>query len=84
MTKSKQETIYGERIPFNELSLETPFISDTSKSGILGKIADAYKNLSLVMAGMYTGLNCYGAPYFHREIDGDGDGDENKADNRPV
>ena len=82
MTKSKQETIYGERIPFNELSLETPFISDTSKSGILGKIADAYKNLSLVMAGMYTGLNCYGAPYFHREIDGD-EG-ENKTDNRPV
>ena len=82
MSKSKQETIYGERIPFNELSLETPFISDTSKSGILGKIADAYKNLSLVMAGMYTGLNCYGAPYFHREIDGDED--ENKTDNRPV
>jgi hypothetical protein len=82
MTKSKQETIYGERIPLNELGLEAPFISDTSKSGILGKIADAYKNLSLVMAGMYTGLNCYGAPYFHREIDGDGD--ENKTDNRPV
>ena len=82
MTKSKQETIYGERIPLNELSLEAPFISDTSKSGILGKIADAYKNLSLVMAGMYTGLNCYGAPYFHREIDGD-EG-ENKTDNRPV
>ena len=79
MTKSKQETIYGERIPLNELSLEAPFISDTSKSGILGKIADAYKNLSLVMAGMYTGLNCYGAPYFHREIDGD-EG-ENKTDN---
>ncbi len=82
MTKSKQETIYGERIPLNELSLEAPFISDTSKLGILGKIADAYKNLSLVMAGMYTGLNCYGAPYFHREIDGDED--ENKTDNRPV
>ena len=82
MTKSKQETIYGERIPLNELSLEAPFISDTSKLGVLGKIADAYKNLSLVMAGMYTGLNCYGAPYFHREIDGD-EG-ENKTDNRPV
>ncbi len=82
MTKSKQETIYGERIPLNELSLEAPFISDTSKLGILGKIADAYKNLSLVMAGMYTGLNCYGAPYFHREIDEDED--ENKTDNRPV
>ena len=84
MTKSKQKTMDEERISINELSLEAPFISDSSRLGILGKIAAAYKNLSLVMAGMYTGLNCYGAPYFDREIDGDGDGDENKTDNRPI
>jgi len=80
MTKSKQKTMDEERISINELSLEAPFISDSSRLGILGKIAAAYKNLSLVIAGMYTGLNCYGAPDFHREIDGA----ENKTDNRPI
>jgi len=80
MTKSKQKTKDEERISINELSLEAPFIPDSSRLGILGKIAAAYKNLSLVIAGMYTGLNCYGAPYSHREIDGA----ENKTDNRPI
>ena len=80
MAKSKQKTIDGERIPVAELNLEAPFPADKSKSGFLNKIAAAYKNLSLVMAGMYTGLNCYGTPHSHR----DSDRDENKPDKRPI
>lgn len=80
MTISKQKTIDGERIVVADLNVEAPFAPASEKKGLIAKLALAYKNLSLLMAGMYTGLNCYGTPHSHRETEGD----ENKADNRPI
>ncbi|NKB31885.1 MAG: hypothetical protein GKR91_02170 [Pseudomonadales bacterium] len=80
MTKHKQKTIDGERIAVADLNVEAPFAPNSDKKGLIAKLAAAYKNLSLVMAGMYTGLNCYGTPHSHR----DADEDKNKPDRRLI
>ncbi|MDD9891356.1 MAG: hypothetical protein OXU66_12035 [Gammaproteobacteria bacterium] len=80
MAERKHKTIDGERTAVSELNLETPFESASRSKGFMAKLVTVYKNLSLVMAGMYTGLNCYGTPHSHRATDEDGD----KPDNRPI
>lgn len=80
MSKTKEKTLDGQRIPVSELNLEAPFAENAPSKSLLGKLATAYKNLSLVMAGMYTGLNCYGTPHAQRETDSN----KPKPDNRLI
>ncbi len=36
---------------------------DAAKASVMGKLKLAYKNLNLILAGMYTGVTCYGVPH---------------------
>jgi hypothetical protein len=50
----------------------------------LGRLRRFWRNLNLVLAGMYTGLSCYGTPHEqHRYSQKPGD-EADKPDNRPL
>jgi hypothetical protein len=80
MAEPDLKTLDGERTRVEDMNLDVPLVSSAEPSGFLGRLAKIYKNLSLVMAGMYTGLNCYGTPHSHRK----GDATKNKPDNRLI
>ena len=64
MTENKPvKTLNGRPTRVSQLSL--PVIEDelTKQSGLLLKLKSGYKNLNLVLAGMYTGVTCYGVPH---------------------
>ena len=78
----KAKTLDGERTRVEELNLGAED-SAVPESGLRGSIRRWYKNLNLVMAGMYTGLNCYGTPKAHHEYEEEGE-NSGKPDNRPI
>jgi hypothetical protein len=53
-----------------------------------GRLRQFARNASLVMAGMYTGLNCYGTPNAEHDQQGsdcrDGNEPAGKPDRRPI
>lgn len=81
----KVKTLDGERTRVDELNLG---LADrpADQAGLRGRLARWYRNLNLVMAGMYTGLNCYGTPKAHHDYEEDERGERNpgKPDNRPL
>ena len=62
MSKTKVKTLNG--VPLKVGELNTGAIGDIQESpaGFFSKIARVYKNVSLVLAGMYTGVGCSGTP----------------------
>ncbi len=74
----KTRTLDGERTRVDELNLGA---DEAASTGFRGRIQRWYRNLNLVMAGMYTGLNCYGTPKTHHDYEED---DPDKPDNRPI
>jgi hypothetical protein len=76
---NKVKTLDGERTRVDELNLGDTD-SPASEAGSGGRLARWLRNLNLVMAGMYTGLNCYGTPKAHHEYE---EGDD-KPDRRPI
>ena len=81
MTQEKVRTLDGERTRVDELN--TGAVPDNQQTGILGRLKRFNRNLSLVMAGMYTGLNCYGTPKTEHEY-GEGEGDKPQPDRRLI
>ena len=61
MAKEKLKTLDGERTRVEELNTG-PVPSGEEDRGLIGRLKRLSRNLSLVMAGMYTGLTCYGTP----------------------
>ena len=90
MAAKTVKTLDGSRTPVKDLNTEVPELLQADKKGLFGRLAALYRNLSLVMAGMYTGLNCYGTPREHHSYNAD-DSENNqnnqnkkKPDNRPL
>ncbi len=79
MKKTKVKTLDGQRTRLDEMNLGDVDVDATDRS-VLARLKRAYRNASLLMAGMYTGLNCYGTPKTHHEYE---EGEE-KPDNRPI
>ena len=80
MAESDLITLDGERTRLEDMDLDVLVGVFTDQSGLLASFAKVYKNLALVMAGMYIGLNCYGTPHAHRKDDAP----KNKRDNRLI
>ena len=69
---NRAKTIDGERLRVDELNLGAGALEDTNSGG-KSRLQRWYRNLSLVLAGMYTGLNCYGTPKTEHEYDDKGE-----------
>ena len=54
------ETIGDERTRVEEINIDFPIELRSQNSFLISKLLIIYKSLSLIMAGMYTGLSCYG------------------------
>ena len=80
MGESDFRTLDGERTRVEDMNLDVPLVSSANVSGFAGRLTKIYKNLSLIMAGMYTGLNCYGTPHSHLKSNRP----KNKPDNRLI
>jgi hypothetical protein len=89
MKPAKSKTLDGARTRVQDLNTGVPFARKVELDGVgmpetlRARLSRLYKNLSLVMAGMYTGLNCYGTPHCHR-VERAADESNNKPDNRPL
>ena len=83
MSEEKVKTLDGTRTRVDQLNMEPPFDPQLPASGIWGRISRSYKNLSLFMAGMYTGLGCGGTPNTHHSYDKN-DKSSTNIDRRPV
>ncbi|HIO75692.1 MAG TPA: hypothetical protein EYG63_00665 [Gammaproteobacteria bacterium] len=62
MAQSKVKTLDGTRTTVADLNIAAPHDLQQRQQGIWGKLTAAYKNLSQIMAGMYTGVGCNGTP----------------------
>ena len=82
MTK-KIKTLDGERTRVEELNLGVQGDAE-AETGLKGKLGRWYRNLNLVLAGMYTGLNCYGTPKAHHEYEAEGAEKPRKPENKPI
>ena len=82
MAIEKVKTLDGARTRVDEINTDAPAIVTAGRHGVGARIAAIYKNLSLVLAGMYTGLGCGGTPNTHHSYDEDST--DKKPDNRPI
>ena len=82
MPSDKVKTVDGARTTLAELNTAVPTIIDHGQRGLLGRLAGAYRKLSLVMAGMYTGLSCGGTPNTHHSYEAEPSAE--KPDKRPL
>ena len=74
----------GARTKINDLNVGVQ-AQETDKQGRpIGKLRKIWRNLNLAMAGMYTGLNCYGTPHERHSYRQDSADDADKPDNRPL
>lgn len=65
MPVDKRPTLNGSPTKVQELNIGTDAADEQPASGLVARISKAYKNLSLFMAGMYTGVGCSGTPHSH-------------------
>jgi len=83
----KWKTVDGERTPVSALNTGSEVDSADSR-GLRGRLRQFARNASLVMAGMYTGLNCYGTPNAEHGQQGsacrEGNEPAEKPDRRPI
>ena len=83
MTADKTKTLDGERTRVADLNIDLPFADDQVSQGLWSRLAKSCKNLSLFMAGMYTGVGCSGTPHTHHSYD-ESDKSKRKLDRRPL
>lgn len=57
------KTLNGRPTSASQLALPESEVNAEVSGGVFAKIKRAYKNLNLVLAGMYTGVTCYGVPH---------------------
>jgi len=88
MSEQKAKTLDGERARVEDLNIgggagkEQP---EAAPSGVAARLKRAYRNFNLLLAGMYTGLNCYGTPHTHHSYDDeDESSSKKKPDRRPI
>ncbi len=91
MNEHKARTVDGERTRLQELNTgttsgETEVMPE--RAGIIARWRRFYRNLNLVLAGMYTGLTCHGTPHTHhtysRQKGDEASAPAKKSDNRPI
>ena len=70
MVAAKVKTSDHNRTGVDELNAGVPSLLD-SRSKWLTPFVKVYRNLALVMAGMYIGQGCSGTPDNQNEDDGD-------------
>jgi hypothetical protein len=83
MASAKAKTLDGERTRAEDLNTGLPFDADQISPGLWSRLAQAFKNVSLFMAGMYTGIGCSGTPHTHHNYD-DSDNSKQDIDRRPL
>jgi hypothetical protein len=76
-TKNHVKTLNGRPTALFALDLSQVDGEGAAKTGVMGKLKLAYKNLNLILAGMYTGVTCYGVP--HEEQSYKSDDQEEKS-----
>jgi len=74
----------GARTEINELNTGVQAQETDEQGRPIGKLRRIWRNLNLVMAGMYTGLTCYGTPNERHSYRQDSDDAADKPDNRPL
>jgi len=81
-----RKTVDGERVRVSELNTEVPFSEQQTDNPGSSRLLRWWRNLNLVLAGMYTGLTCYGTPHSQRTRDANQDSasHNDKPDNRPI
>ena len=74
----------GARTEITDLNtgVQVPELDEQGRP--IGKLLRIWRNLNLVMAGMYTGLTCYGTPKEHHSYRQDSEDTADKPDNRPL
>jgi hypothetical protein len=60
---SQVKTLNGRPTKVSELALPCAQAEADIQPSFLGRVNRAYKNLNLILAGMYTGVTCYGVPH---------------------
>ena len=63
MSAAKVKTLDGKRTGVQNLNTEIPPGLQSEPGGLLARIGRAWKNLNLILAGMYTGVGCSGTPH---------------------
>lgn len=83
MSADNAKTMDGRPTSLNSLNTgEDVDQQDAVKSSfgslsVSGKLARVYKNLNLIMAGMYTGVGCAGTPLSEHSYEDDSAGGKN-------
>lgn len=67
--QNQEPTLDGRRTDVAEMGIDQTVEAELRGAGLRGRLARLLRNLKLVAAGMYTGLNCYGTPHSHRPVD---------------
>ena len=83
MTANKTKTLDSARTRVADLNIDLPFADDQVSQGLWSRLAKSCKNLSLFMAGMYTGVGCSGTPHTHHSYD-DQENSVKQRDNRRI
>jgi len=78
----KIRNVNEARTRVDELNTSAPVLLTSGRDQWLVLLANAYKKLSLLMAGMYTGLNCTGTS--HALINHEDDSAVNTRVHRPI
>jgi len=65
MLEPKKPTVDGCPTKVKDLNIGSAAADDESAPGLFARLGRAYKNVSLFMAGMYTGVGCSGTPRTH-------------------
>ncbi|MBT3529934.1 MAG: hypothetical protein HOF74_02580 [Gammaproteobacteria bacterium] len=80
MSPEKVKTVDGR--PTSLASLNTGHTGsnkqsdDAKPTGLRSRLTKAFKNLNLVMAGMYTGVGCVGTPHTEHSYEEDGEAEK--------
>jgi hypothetical protein len=77
-------TLDGKRTRVDQLNLGAVQSSENSEQMPSGGLKLLFFRLNQVLAGMYTGLTCYGTPHSHRREAGSGSQESEKPDVRPL
>ena len=73
----------GERTRIDQLNTGAKVEPEAEEQQVSG-LRRWWRNLNMVLAGMYTGLGCYGTPNKHHSYSQDSKTDADKPDSRPL
>lgn len=81
MKSVKAKTINGRPTSVAELKLGDKNTGNGSSKGLLLRVGNACNKINQVLAGMYTGVTCYGVP--HEEHSYSEQGGDGSVDKKP-